>query len=238
MYTKNLFHVNMRLYVYDQKNQVYYQSIIQEIGKDYIALGAPVKKQKQMFLLEDETYSFRLPVADAMYSFKSKILGKKFNGYIPLYLISWPEDVERTQRRQFFRFPCMMDLQYWVLSEQGFKNGDQLSRCSDTVYSLSEQVESLGLPEKAEVINISGGGLMFVSRRRLTVGAVLALRFRMESRAKSTDILLKGKVIRVFVFHIGSIVRYRYGIEFFDINERKRDEIIRFIFTLSRDRIT
>ncbi|MDO9536571.1 MAG: flagellar brake protein [Bacillota bacterium] len=237
MEIKNLLHVNMHLYVYDQKNQVYYQSTIQEIGKDHIALGAPVKKQKQMFLQEGETYSFRLPVADALYSFKSKILGKKFNGYIPLYLISLPEDVERRQRRQFFRFPCMMDLQYWVLSEQGFKNGDQPSHCSDTATSLSDQVESLGLPEKAVVINISGGGLMFVSRRRLTVGAVLALRFRLESRAKSTDALLKGKVMRVFVFYIGKVVRYRYGIEFFDINERTRDEIIRFVFTLSRDRI-
>lgn len=238
MEIKNLFHENMRLDVYDQKNQVYYQSTIQEIDKDHIALGTPVKKQKQMFLKEGGTYGFRLPVADALYTFKSKILGKKFSGSISLYLISWPEDVERRQRRQFFRFPCIVDLQYWVLSEQGFKNEDQLSQYSDTVYSLSEQVESMGSPENAVVINISGGGLMFVSGRRLSVGTVLALRFRLESRAGSTDALLKGKVMRVFVFYMGRIVRYRYGIEFFDINERTRDEIIRFIFTLSRDRIT
>jgi c-di-GMP-binding flagellar brake protein YcgR len=238
MEIKNLFRVNMRLDVYDQKNQVYYQSTIQEIDEDHIALGVPVKKQRQLFLQDGETYSFRLPVDDALYSFKSKILGKKFNGHIPLYLMDWPEDVERSQRRQFFRFPCMMDLQYWVLPKEDSKNEDQLSKYKESDSFLSEQLESLGLPQNAVIINISGGGLMFVSGRRLSVGEQLALSFRLESRSGSSDVLLKGKIRRVFVFHMGRIVRYRYGIEFFDIKERTRDEIIRFIFTLTRDRRT
>jgi len=245
---KNLFHENMLLEVYDHNGRAYCKSIIQEVNKDNIAIGIPMKMQEQVVLQEGAAYTFRVVLDDALYYFRSRVLGTKISGHVILYLISWPQKVERRQRRHFFRFPCALDAHYWILSGEGGLSENDASpppgkeekgapkgeypRGKMPLNIMAESQE----PEKALIVNISGGGLLLASGRYLPEGSVLALRFFLHGK-KQKEVLVKGKVVRTYPFKIGKVVRYRYGIEFLDLNERVRDEIIRYIFTISRERL-
>lgn len=223
MQDKGYFRENMLLEVFDPASGIYYKSLIQEVNEADIAVGIPMKDGKQLLLRVEERYYFRIFLEDALYSFYSIALGKKDCGQVPLYLLSWPEKIERSQRRRYYRFVYTFDAEYWILEEDS--------------PSLKKQVASLeSLP--AVVINLSGGGLAFVTKNRLSPETLLALRFYLQNDwQEDQDVLIKGRVTRVEPLEHGEVRYYRYGVEFFGIDERTRDEIIRFIFFMFRQRL-
>lgn len=78
---------------------------------------------------------------------------------------------------------------------------------------------------------------MFVTGRELPVGTVLFLRLSLQSKDENKEVLVKGKILRVHPLKMGRALRYRYGVQFFDLTEKDRDEIIRYIFTILRERL-
>ena len=221
MAAKNLFYENMLLEVYDHRKQVYGKSIIQEVNEDNLAIGIPMKKNEQVALQEGATYNFRAVLDDGLYYFAGEVLGTKSSGHVMLYIISRPQQVQRRQRRNYFRVPCVLNARYIEISGDGSQPASE------------EWLQA----ETALVTNLSGGGLMFVTGRELPVGTVLFLRLSLQSKDENKEVLVKGKILRVHPLKMGRALRYRYGVQFFDLTEKDRDEIIRYIFTILRERL-
>ncbi|NLJ55821.1 MAG: hypothetical protein GX334_02100 [Firmicutes bacterium] len=224
MQAKGLFRENILLEVFDHESGIYYKSLIQEVNETDIAVGIPMKEGKQLLLRYAERYFFRIFLVDALYSFHSTVLGEKSCGQVSLYLLSWPDKIERSQRRRYYRFVYTFDADYWVL------NGDSPT-------SLESQVADQE-PLPAVVVNLSGGGLAFVTEKRFSPETLLALRFYLQNDwQEDQEVLLKGRITRVEPLKHGKIRYYRYGVEFLELDERTRDEIIRFIFFMFRQRL-
>jgi len=239
---KNIFRENERIEVLDDIQKIYYKSIIQEVNTDNIAIGVPMGKQGQLFLYGAEERTFRFIYNNTQYFFKSKVLGRKYSGRIPLYLISWPEEVKRVQQRAFFRFPCSFDIGYWILQpgdtgEDNFSNNEADSSVESEMTS-EKLIESLGPPEKGLMADISGGGLQLVTGYNIPKGSILALLISLHSKKEKKIFLLKGKVVWAGNPKDEKIKRHRHAVEFLDIDKNLREELIRFIFILSRERIT
>jgi len=221
MAAKNLFYENMLLEVYDHRKQVYGKSIIREVNDDNLAIGVPMKKNEQVALQEGATYNFRAVLDDGLYYFMSEVLGTESSGNVMLYIISRPQQVQRRQRRNYFRVPCALEARYLEISGDGSRSAPE------------EWLQA----ETALVINLSGGGLMLVTGRELPVGTVLLLRLSLQSKNEKKEVQVKGKILRVHPLKMGRARRYRYGVQFFDLNEKDRDKIIRYIFTILRERL-
>ncbi len=228
MIPKNFFRENKLLEVYDEAENVYYKSIIQEVNRDNIAIGVPMGNQGQLFLYTDDICTFRIVYKEAQYYFKSKILGRKRSNRIPLYLIDWPEEVKRVQKRAYFRFPCSFKIFYWVLPAEEAEGKHKLP--------FAKIVEPFDPPEKGLMADISGGGLQLVTSSEIPKGSVLALRIPMQSKKEEKTFELLGKIIWAGAADKTARV-YRHAIEFIHIREMQREEIIRFIFALSRERV-
>jgi len=241
---KNIFRENERIEVLDDIQKIYYKSIIQEVNTDNIAIGVPMGKQGQLFLYRAEVRTFKFIYNNTQYFFKSKVLGRKYSGRIPLYLIAWPEEIKRVQQRAFFRFPCSFTIDYWILQisntveENFFDEADEAGGKAENERPLEEQIESLGPPEKGLMADISGGGLQLVTNYRIPKGSILYLRLSMHSKKEKKLFQLKGKVVWSGDPKNEKIKRFRHAVEFLDIDEKLREDIIRFIFVLSRERIT
>lgn len=79
---------------------------------------------------------------------------------------------------------------------------------------------------------------MLVAKHSLPPGVLLVLRFFLQSnRKEKKEVLVKGRVTRALPFKVGKVRYYRYGVEFWEISERTRDEIIRFIFSMFQRRL-
>ncbi len=235
---------NMLVEVYDQENDVYYKSIIQEVNPDSIAIGIPMKERKQLLLHEGTAWTLRLVLGNAVYFFKSRIVGRKYSGRVPLYLISWPEEeeIDRKQRREYFRLSVAIDLHFWVLQEEDFSSLDSSAEKEeesgglDLEERLEKLVNSLGAPGKGIAADLSGGGLLMVFSQEVPAGSLVVMRLFLEGKGREKAVLVKGKVIRVAAVD-KKATRFRHGVQFIDISSRVQEEIIQFVFTRSREKI-
>lgn len=220
---RKLFHENMLLQVYEPERDVYAKSILQEVNEDSIAIGVPMIKSDGVPLREGEEYTFSLAHEDGLYYFQSKVLGTKMSGNVLLYLISWPVEIKRRQRRNYFRLPCNLEANYKVITED-----------ADSSSEIEEEEDEKGL-----VVNLSGGGLLLVTSRSLLPGTLLYLHLILQCKKGKKEMRLKGRVVRSSPLKVNNkTLRYRCGVEFVEISEKERDKIISFLFALMRERLS
>jgi c-di-GMP-binding flagellar brake protein YcgR len=227
---KDIICINRLLEVYDSGSQLYYKSIVQEIHDTFFAIGVPMRNKRLLPMPPDSKWTFKAAVEDALYYFHGKAIGQKKCGEILLFKITWPEKFERCQRRHFFRLSALLGLHFWVLKEE-----DDFSL--DLKDSLVKLRNVFGEPEKAVAVNMSGGGMLMVTSRRLPRDAILALQIFFRGPKAEETILIQGKVIRINVAKIKGVMRYHYGVKFVKISEKMRDRIINFIFISLRERL-
>lgn len=231
MIPKKIFRENERIEVFDEIEKIYYKSIIQEVNRDNIAIGVPMGNQEQLFLYKNQVKTFRIIYQDAHYYFKSKILGRKKSNNLLLFLIAWPSEVKRIQQRAFFRFPCSFQIYYWILP------AEEAEGRRENKLPFEELVEPLGPPEKGLMADISGGGLQLVTSYGIPKGSILALRLPIFSKKEKRTFEVLGKIVWANTPNNETARQHRHAVEFLDIEEKLREEIIRFIFILSRERV-
>ncbi len=245
MVVDKIFKENMLIEVYDEESKVYYKSLIQEVDDTAFAIGVPMKGKSQLIMREKNDYNMRVTVGDALYSFNSEVIGRKRSGNVLLFVLAWPEEIKRSQRRQFFRLAASLEADYWVLRKGGSAaDGEEKdgAGAEDPDPDLLRQLlpkllEQLPVPSSGIIVDISGGGIALVVNRFIPEGSLLALRFQLNSKNSRKEFLLKGQVVRVFDLEATKEVRrYRLGLEFVEISEKVRDELINIIFILSREK--
>ncbi|MFP4020043.1 MAG: flagellar brake protein [Halanaerobium sp.] len=142
----------------------------------------------------------------AAYKFKSKIL-KRTNKPIPLLLIEKADSVKRIQRRDFFRL-------------------DVTGRVD--VYKM---IDGKNYPKKiseARLLDISGGGIQIQLKKKFKQGEELLISLKNILPPKQ---FIKSKIVRV---QKENDVFYNYGVQFVEIEEEQREEIIQWIFAYQR----
>lgn len=247
MKVKDFFRENELLEVYDPSSESYYKSIIQEVNDDNMAIGVPMKGLERYPMEEGSTLTFRMIVQGALYYFQSEVRGQRYSGNVLLYLISWPEKLERRQRRKFFRISYTLDINFWLLPEGQetkelepyFAQKEPLGSQGKKEYLFRELVEILGAPAEGQAIDLSAGGLLMFTSFQLSKGTELLLSVALQNKEEDKRLLLYGKVVRTdALLYMGKAMKYRYGIVFQRMDERIRDMLVGFIFELSRQRMS
>lgn len=142
----------------------------------------------------------------AAYKFKSKIL-KRTNKPIPLLLIESPDSVTRIQRRDYFRL--------------------EVTGTVD-IYKEDEDKEYPKKVGEARLLDISGGGIKIQLEKEFEEGEEIFIALKNILKPKE---FIKSKIIRKTK---KSNVLYDYGIQFVEIEEEQREEIIQWIFAYQR----
>ncbi len=244
-----LFQINHRLEVYDETSQIYYKSLVQETTKDSIGIGIPMRRNHYLQMPDGSRWFFRLFFKKDQYIFYSTVLRKALREAhrIPLYLINWPTEIRKYQRREHFRQECTLEVHYWALSQTdpnpGLITRREMIRLGKTKLeteqlALEALAHSLGEHRRALTLDISGGGLLLVTDKRYNEGTRLLMRLFLRSKNKETPLFTQGHIVWSSPPSKDAPGRYRYAVEFLDVSEQLKDEIVRFIFTLTRERRT
>ncbi len=248
MNIRKLFWENLRLDVYDKRRDAYFKSLIQEINPDNIGIGMPMLQKSYLYMPTGSQWFFRLVHKDVLYNFYSTMIGKKSSdSHISLYLIDWPAKVTRFQRREHFRLEYNLKVHFWILDEINYKASKELpkrqelqkagrSKRDTEQLALELLAESLGPPQEGITLDISGGGLQLVTKKRFEQGTIFLMRIFLYNKKEEPPILIKGQAVYIFPPPKDSARRFRYAVEFIDTSENLKDEFVRFIFTASRDR--
>ncbi len=247
---KKVFQINSRIRVLDEEKQNYYHSTIQEVGPDSFYINEPLSTFREKLVMPiSSRWNFHIIGDDALYEFNSTVVGY-YQDQVMLVEIQYPAKISRWQRRQFFRFPCNLEMEYWVIdgSGEGQKGDISIQQASGLLHSWYQPLERERVKEKGYLqdtgelgpgyrcftVDISGGGMQFTTSRRIPEGSFLLIHLNLGN----DSLMLKGRVSRSSKSKVDGANLYRVGVEFTSMEEKVRDLIISYIFEEMRRRMS
>lgn len=215
--TDKIFKINQRIEIID--NNKTYKSTIQDIIKDTILIGIPISDNGVYPLHTGEKVEYFVINRNEIFKCTSIVLGRKLDNKVNLIILSFPENIKKVQRREYFRLPIIMDIKYCVLSK-----GNTYSRIEDIPSGYFNKMAD------ALTIDISGGGMKITTKEYLQKENQIVV---------SLNIPDEIKIIASIIWCENDITskNYKAAIKFAAIDERTRDKIIKFIFEKSRNYI-
>lgn len=183
-------------------------SKVESLDKDILAITAPIKKTTLYMLDEYKSYYITIYGDYGIYSTKVKMVGKYKEENILILQLELLSQIEKIQRRQFFRLECMLY----------FKYRDE----SNTQW------------HEATMLDLSGGGMRFVSNRVLEKSKEIMCHLVFEGEEVSNLY-----IISEIIASDESINDKNYIINrtrFINIENKDREKIVKFIFEEQRRR--
>lgn len=190
--------------IYGEKN---YKSVIQDIREeeDEILIFIPVLDGEYLTLVTGRVIEqIYYDNNGNVYQFKSKVLGRIKEKNLSLYRFSSPFDVRKIQRRDYVRVNFIKAINY-----------------------LSSKDIEKEKYKKALLLDLSGGGMKIKVDEKLDKNDLIFSKIIYDD----SIIDVNGKVVRV---EKTEDKEYICGINFSDIEERTREEIIRIVFKVMR----
>ena len=133
--------------------------------------------------------------------------------------------LEKIQRREFFRLECRLEMQYRLVDaeEQKYIEAGQ-------AYNPDE----LGIEwKKGIMLDLSGGGVRFVSSSKEENGALMEIRFDMELDGVSEVVYALASVL-LSVRNVNNNQIYEQRVQFYRMDQALQERIIHYIFQTQR----
>lgn len=199
------------------KKPIYVSSFEQAEGRDTALIAAPISEGRLVPLEKGSTYNICFLNKEGkllnLYKFRAVVRERMVIDNLHLLLIEKRGEIVKIQRRSFFRLDCYVDVRYRVV--RSFGDGDD----SDSPF------------RKTITSDLSGGGIRLLLDERLEPGTYLECELLTEGDRK---IRFYGKVVRFEYTGTGGKYRYAAGVAYVDIDEREREEVIKYIFKEQR----
>lgn len=194
----------------DEENTAYRSMIsrIEGVGKEGFQIAAPMYKGSILPVALGSRLNIFLIYQGDAYTFNTVVSGR-LRDPIPLLVIRKPELVQKIQRRFWVRMPVTLQVGFAVENAEG------------------QAIEGSG-----KSIDLSGGGMLMATEMELQPGQILYLAFELQG---SGQIVCKGRVLRTFRDEHTGKSGVKAAMEFFDLGERSRDRIVKFIFDRQRE---
>jgi c-di-GMP-binding flagellar brake protein YcgR len=205
------FVVNSRIEILDDTEV--YKSIIQDESSENLTISLPIKNGVFMTPANGQTLELLYYDNLNVYKFESLVLGRQIENNVPQLLLSFPQNVVKIQRRKFVRVDVAFYIKYARFSVEEGSN-----------ISLQKEVQAA---YQGILLDISGGGFRLNTTHKLQLKDIVVTEIPTENGSIKTI----GEVVRVEKQPDG---KYYCGISFSNIDERTRDRIIQYIFTLMR----
>ncbi len=199
---------NVEVVISEGPYQGSYNSKVSDLVEDKIKVMAIYKREELIPLRKGEEVQLLYEGESAFYSLKTEILDRGKDP-IPTLILKKTDDINRIQRRKYFRLQVNKKIKYKSLKDIEDENKEAKFK-------------------KTTAIDLSGGGLLMVLKEDLNLKDKLLFNLNIEN----LDKLIKGRIVRIK--HNKDGYSKTAGIEFIEIGRKDRDKIISFLFNYQR----
>ncbi len=137
--------------------------------------------------------------------------------------------LEKIQRREFFRYPCLIEFDFFILQEyQKEKSAEELymefmeGRLAEVCHGMTT--------------DLSGGGMRFSSSYELDKNSKIFIVLYLQNEVINRDFYMIADVVTCKSANIIGKVAYESRVKFVIEDDEMREDIIRFIFEEERRR--
>ena len=207
-----------------EDNRIYSSKIADILSEDRIDMMMPMEKGKLQLLPVDGEYNIFIYSKRGQFQCFGKIADRYRTNNMYILTMDLLSGLQKMQRRAYYRFPCAFEMQTRVLSDY-----EQLALSSNAFFepNMSEKLY------KGVIVDISGGGIRFVSVNRFEEGNVLYTIFKLPSRKKAEEYRVCIRLLKVRELE-NRPDTWEYRAQYTIIDEDDREDIIRYIFEEER----
>ena len=196
-------------------NNIYVSQVLEPVVNGNVVISTPIFENRLIYIPLD--HRVRITFLHSKYGlcgFTGIVAARVQKGNLWTVTIRADSKLEQIQRRTYFRFDCILNVEYALCSEN----------------TKSELFDMLKY-KKGITKNISGSGACLIVTEEITLHTYLAVRIKLNG---SLSISARCQVIRIKPMNMGKAPKYELGVHFTDISGVHQDNIIRFIFEQQR----
>lgn len=213
---------------YDEKPgapaKVYHSEVTEIQSEDTIEIKMPVEKTKLILLPVDSEYDMIFYGSSGLFQCLGRVIDRYKSNNSYLLLVEMTSNLRKYQRREFYRLRCALEMHARALQKDEVQTVE-----SRMPYSLAND-----LPLKESVIvDISGGGLRFLSSQRFEQGSLLYCCYHLMNNGEHKKYEVICKVISSIELD-NKPGTFEHRVQYYDIDPTQREEIIKYIFEEER----
>lgn len=192
------------------KDEKAYKSLIVDIQDDFLKINLPVNDGNYLMLHSNEKIEMNSYLDDGRcYKFYTTIISRGKENNIIYYKMSLPFDIEKIQRRNFFRVDLTNIVEYKKIT-------------------LVEEEDFDNIPyKKGVMVDLSAGGLKLKIREKIKNGDLLLVKMKLNE----TEMDLKCDIVRI---QDTEDKEQLCGLRFIDIVPAQSELIVSELFKIMR----
>lgn len=209
MKANNVMEVNNKIEVYTENRELA-KSIIQDIDEECIniSIATPIFKGINYPLATGDLIECNYNDGKGnIFKFKAKVKGRMFDK-IPMIILQRESDLKKIQRRDYVRIPFTNKIKYSAIDEY---NEDMLRDIENCDYKTGQSLD------------LSGGGIRIKIDESLNLDQLIIL----NTIIGDEEVIALGKIVRDEKQNKNEHI---YGVKFKYIDDKVRENIIKFIF--------
>ena len=203
--------------------RTYASKVYDIISEDRMEVLMPIEQTKLILLPVDAEYELFFYTDNGLYECVGRIVDRYKSNNVYILLIELETNLRKYQRREYYRYSCALDMDARTLFEEEIEAAEKHKN-----YLVP------GLPLKRSVIvDISGGGLRFVSDYKYEKDSLIFCRYHLERKTESKDYEIVCKILDVKEVE-SRPGEFEHRVQYMNLDNEDREEIIQFIFEEER----
>ena len=211
--------------------KVYKSQVLNLKENGNLQISMPSERGKLVLLTLGVRYEFVFFSREGLYRATGQIVERYKSENVYMLEVQLKSQIEKYQRREFFRYPCILDMRYYTISDEEAKIGS-----GDAIFiSLQENGDNAQREFKGRIVDLSGGGIRFATTGEAESGQYLLLEIALQNESVDKQYYIIGKVISCVQMEQAPDELFEVRAEFLITDNNVREEIIRFIFEEERN---
>jgi c-di-GMP-binding flagellar brake protein YcgR len=201
-----------------------YKTKVHDVHEDgIIEVEMPMEQTRYVLLPIGCEYDVRFYAKGGIYRTTLKIVDRCKSEGLYILVTELTSNLHRFQRREYYRFNCVVDMRSRELSSE---------EMDLIIQGLSDKVEDAPMV-RGVIVDISGGGARFVSMHRYGEGKCVLMKFNLSIMGVDRPFTLTARLL--YSKKIENKPGYfENRVKFENISNTTREDIIRYIFDEER----
>lgn len=205
------------------KRKKFDSKVVDVINDDRLEILMPMEQTKLVLLPINGEYDIHFFTTKGLYQCLARVVNRYKNGNLYLLEIELISNLQKYQRREYYRYSCMMPLRYRLLTK-----AEETSLETKKSTAFDEELPFI----ESTIVDISGGGLRYVSEEQTEPDQYVYTIYSLENGRSFKHV---AKILAVKKLESDpKNPKYEYRCQFVNILNGERESIIRYIFEEER----
>lgn len=208
----------------DNGLKVYHSDVHSILSKDTMEISMPIEKSKLVLLPVDSEFEVIAYSTKGLYRCEVRIIDRYKSNNVYLLVVELTDELSKYQRREYYRYSCVLDMLVRELDEE------EAELVEKRAFFDAKQSVPMNW---GVIIDISGGGLRFVSEERYELDSLVYCTYQLKTKEGNIPFEILGKVLAVKKSK-NRPENFEHRISYYKLDVRTREKIIKFIFEEER----